>query len=163
MSETPTEIELDLRRLLSVAENTPPVDSIDVVAEELRRAVGGRSVSLLITNFSGSGLERLSYIAAVDEASDGHNERTSPVALSGSVHETVMRRQEPEVVATAGARRHRRQPPRRRHRPVHRLARPDQGTRRLPRRRSLGVTLVELRRQLAVAAAAARRSAFTAS
>jgi hypothetical protein len=36
--------------------NTPPVDAVDVVAAELRRAVAGTHVSLLITNFSGTGL-----------------------------------------------------------------------------------------------------------
>lgn len=92
--------EFDLRHLLSLAENTPPVDSVDAVAEELRRTVGGRHVSLLITNFSGSGLVRLSYVVAAADSEDGHNERVESVALPGSVHETVMRRQEPSVVAT---------------------------------------------------------------
>lgn len=101
MSDTPRALELDLRRLLKLAENTPPVDSVDVVAEELRRTVAGRHVSLLITNFSGSGLVRLSYVSAAADIEDGHNERAEPVALPGSVYESVMLSQAPETVATS--------------------------------------------------------------
>src|SRR5688572_2836520 len=80
--------DLDLHRLLSIAENKPPVDSVDVVAGELRRNVGGRHVSLLITNFSGTGLVRLSHVSEGSETEDGHNERAEPVVLAGSVYET---------------------------------------------------------------------------
>ena len=92
---------LDLRRLLSVAENISPVDAIDAVAGELRQSVGGRHVSLLITNFSGTGLVRLSHVGDTSEAEDGRNERTEPIALVGSVYETSMIGQTPEIVAAS--------------------------------------------------------------
>ena len=91
--------DLDLHRLLSIAENTAPVDSVDVVAGELRREVGGRHVSLLITNFSGTGLVRLSHVSEASETEDGHNERAEAIVLAGSVYETSIFAQSPEVVA----------------------------------------------------------------
>ena len=94
---------LDLRRLLSIAENTPPVDSIDVVAGELRRSVGGRHVTLLITNFSGTGLVRLSHVGDAGDGEDGSNERREPVELAGSIYESTMFSQTPNVVRTTDA------------------------------------------------------------
>jgi hypothetical protein len=91
---------LDLARLLSIAENTPPVDSIDVVAGELRRSIGGRHVSLLITNFSGTGLVRLSHVRDLADVEDGSNERAEQVELAGSIYESVMFSQTPDVVST---------------------------------------------------------------
>ncbi len=99
MVDKPTEHAPDLRRLLSIAENTQPVDSVDVVADELRRSVGGRHVSLLITNFSGTGLVRLSHVTEATEAEDGRNERAEPVLLPGSIYEAPMFSQAPEVFA----------------------------------------------------------------
>lgn len=81
---------LDLRHFLSAAENTAPLDAIDVVAADLRHRVDGRRVSLLITNFSGTALVRLSHSSASHEAEDGHNERGESVTLPGSVYETTM-------------------------------------------------------------------------
>lgn len=98
MTDRPAPQALDLRRLLSIAENTPPVDSIDVVAGELRRSVGGRHVSLLITNFSGTGLVRLSHVSESADIEDGFNERAEAVVLAGSVYESTMFTQTPTVV-----------------------------------------------------------------
>lgn len=101
MADRPPEQTLDLRRLLSLAENTAPVDSVDVVAAELRRSVGGRHVSLLITNFSGTGLVRLSHVTSAADVEDGDNERAEPVDLAGSIYEPPMLSQAPEVVAAS--------------------------------------------------------------
>lgn len=92
---------LDLSKLLSIAEDTPPVDSIDVVADELRRSIGGRHVSLLITNFSGTGLVRVSHVGATADEDDGRH-RTEAVLLAGSVYESAMFSQTPGVVAASG-------------------------------------------------------------
>ena len=101
MADEPTAPALDLRRLLSVAENTAPVDSIDVVAGELRRSVGARHVSLLITNFSGTGLARLSHVSDATEVEDGYNERAETIDLEASIYEATMFSQTPNVVALA--------------------------------------------------------------
>ena len=100
MADEPAAHGLDLRRLLSIAENTPPVDSIDVVANELRRSVGGRHVSLLITNFSGTGLVRLSHVSDAADVEDGGNERAESVELDGSIYESTMFSQTPNIVTT---------------------------------------------------------------
>lgn len=89
----------DLRRLLSIAESTAPVDSVDVVAGELRSSVGGRHVSLMITNFSGTGLVRLSHVTAAGDLEDGYNEEAQPVLLHDSEYETAMFSQSPVVLA----------------------------------------------------------------
>src|SRR5687768_10574911 len=101
MADGPAANSVDLRRLLSIAENTSPVDAIDVVAGELRRSVGGRHVSLLITNFSGTGLVRLSHVGDGDDAEDGQNERAEAVTLAGSPYESTMFSQTPGVVASS--------------------------------------------------------------
>jgi hypothetical protein len=98
MAEGPTERPLDLRRLLSIAENTPPVDAVAAVADELRRSVQGRHVSLLITNLSGTALVRLSHVTDAEEVEDGRNERAEPLALAGSLYESAMFTQSPDVV-----------------------------------------------------------------
>lgn len=86
--------------MLSIAEDMPPVDSIEVVARELRRSVDGRHVSLLLTNFSGTGLVRLSHVSATAEAADGYNERAEAIDLKGSIYESTMFSQSPTVVST---------------------------------------------------------------
>ena len=89
---------LDLRHLFDVAENTAPVDAVDVVAGELRRGVRGRHVSLLISNFSGTALVRMSHVTGADKE-DGYNEVAEPVVLPGSRYENCMFGQAPLVVA----------------------------------------------------------------
>jgi serine phosphatase RsbU (regulator of sigma subunit) len=90
--------EMNLQRLLSASEGAPPVEAITVVAEEIRRAAGGRHVSLLITNLSGTALVRMSHVTDGGKLLDGHNERTEPVLLPGSIYEAAMIRQSTEVV-----------------------------------------------------------------
>lgn len=91
-------VGIDLRRLLAAAEDTPPVNAVDAVADELRRAVNGRHVSLLITNFTGSALVRLSHVSANQEVSDGYDEQSEAIPLAGSVHEVCMLGQSAEAV-----------------------------------------------------------------
>lgn len=89
---------LDLGRLLSAVEGAPPVEAVDVIAAELRRTVGGRHVSLLITNFSGTALLRLSHVTAAHRLADGRNERAESLPLPGSVYERAMFSQVLDVV-----------------------------------------------------------------
>jgi serine phosphatase RsbU (regulator of sigma subunit) len=90
---------LDLRSLLAAVEETFPVDVVDVLGVELARAVEARHVALLIANFSGSGLVRLSHVNGAGREQDGHNERAESVSLPGTVYERVIFAQRPEVVA----------------------------------------------------------------
>lgn len=85
---------LDLRALLDMVEAAPPIDAVDVLAAELGQMVDATRVSLLIANFSGDALVRMSHVVARADVEDGHNERAERVALAGSVYERVMLRQE---------------------------------------------------------------------
>lgn len=84
--------DLDLQSLLAAVEQTFPVDVVDVLSAELARTVHARHVALLIANFSGSALVRLSHVESTghDHDHDGRNERTEPVLLAGTVHEEVV-------------------------------------------------------------------------
>ena len=67
---------MDLRRLLAAVEEAQPIDVVDSLAAELAGMVDATQVSLLIANFSGTAVVRLSHVAGGDQLRDGHNERT---------------------------------------------------------------------------------------
>lgn len=87
----------DLRHLLEAAEAAPPVDAIDVVGREVGRMVGATRVGLLIANFSGDAVVRMSHVTVSEEMRDGRNERTESIPLAGSVYERVLISQELDV------------------------------------------------------------------
>ncbi len=74
------------------------MDVVDVLGRELARTVRARHVALLIANFSGSALVRLSHVEATSRARDGRNERADPVPLAGTLHEHVLFTQTPRVL-----------------------------------------------------------------
>ena len=88
---------LELRHLLEAAEAAPPVDAIDVVGRELGRMVGATRVALLIANFSGDALVRMSHVTVSEEMRDGRNERAESIPLAGTAYEQVLLGQEPAV------------------------------------------------------------------
>ena len=45
----------ELNRLLDAVESAPPIDAVDALASVLRTMVGADHVSLLVTNFTGTG------------------------------------------------------------------------------------------------------------
>ena len=89
---------LDVSGLLEAVEASPPIDAVDVLATELRRLVGARHVSLLITNFSGNAVVRLSHVTAERDHTDGQNERVESLSLPGSIYERVLFSQEHMIV-----------------------------------------------------------------
>lgn len=89
---------LDLRRLLAAVEAAPPIDVVDVVAAELAEALGATRVSLLIANFSGTALNRLSHVTDYDALSIGRNERMESLRLDGSAYQRVLFSQTLDVV-----------------------------------------------------------------
>lgn len=88
----------DLQSLLAAVEDASPIDAVDVLAAELADAVDARHVALLITNFSGDALVRLTHVAGTDSRDDGRNERAGTVSLPGTVHAKVLFAQVPEVI-----------------------------------------------------------------
>ena len=81
---------LDIRGLLEAVESAPPIDAVDVLAEELWRLVDARHVSLLIADLSGNSVVRLSHVTSGQRGSDGKNERTESLSLPGSIYEQVL-------------------------------------------------------------------------
>ena len=76
---------MDLRKLLAAVEAAPPVEVVDVVARELGRMLDATRVSLLIANFSGDAVVRMTHVTAGDRVADGHNEKVESFALPDSV------------------------------------------------------------------------------
>jgi serine phosphatase RsbU (regulator of sigma subunit) len=89
---------LDLRSLLAAVEEAFPVDVVDALSEELARAVDARDVAVMIANFSGDALVRLSHLSGTGPEQAGRNERAEAVPLLGSAHERVLFTQVLEVV-----------------------------------------------------------------
>ncbi|WP_313896105.1 PP2C family protein-serine/threonine phosphatase [Streptomyces sp. YIM 98790] len=79
------ESEGEFAALLAAAESSSPVDSVDVLAGELRQRFGVSAASLLVTDVLGQTLVRV-----------GEGGRsTEPITLRGSVYEQVFRTQRP--------------------------------------------------------------------
>jgi hypothetical protein len=78
---------LELDEVLRAAEDAAPVDSVDVVAENLKKRFGAQVVSLLLADLIGEEMVRLPH---ADEPDRDGLER---VDLRGSVYERVLRSQ----------------------------------------------------------------------
>ncbi|MFH9762902.1 PP2C family protein-serine/threonine phosphatase [Streptomyces anulatus] len=93
---------MGLAEVLAAAENAAPVDSIDVVARNLRARFGARYVSFLFVDVVGSRLLRVNDTAGLSE-----EHRTERVPLAGSgIYDKVLRAQKP-VLAEEGELGHR--------------------------------------------------------
>lgn len=88
---------MDLRGLLAAVEDASPIDVVDVLGSELVRAVGAGHVALLIANFSGSALVRLSHVTDSGREQDGLTERAESIPLPGTAYERVVFAQTHEV------------------------------------------------------------------
>ncbi|WP_392667717.1 PP2C family protein-serine/threonine phosphatase [Streptomyces sp. LN785] len=86
-----------LGEALAAAEAAPPVESVDVIGATLRRQLGARSVSFLITDFTGSSVVRLGTADDIDL-----ERPADPIAVSGTVYDKVIRTQQPHVEAVRG-------------------------------------------------------------
>ena len=93
---------VDLRRLLARVEEVPPIDAVDALASELAEMVDASHVSLLIANFSGNAVVRLSHVTSEGPLDDGHNERGESLSLTESVYERVLFTQRLEVAQIEG-------------------------------------------------------------
>jgi serine phosphatase RsbU (regulator of sigma subunit) len=90
---------VDLQSLLAAVEDSSPVDAVDALSEELARAVGAGQVAVLIANFSGNALVRMSHVSGTGPEHAGHNERAESTPLPGTVHERVLFTQSRELVS----------------------------------------------------------------
>lgn len=95
---------MNLGRLLEAVETAPPVEVVDVLARELGAMVGATDVSLLIANFSGNAVVRLSHVTIRADLVAGRNERAETLPLPGSAHQEVLLTQEPHVTSDSTGR-----------------------------------------------------------
>jgi serine phosphatase RsbU (regulator of sigma subunit) len=88
---------IDVGALLGRVEAAAPIDAVEVVAAELGRMVDARAVTLLIADFSGRALVRLTSSGAVEGARTQGEEQAETLPLPGSRYEGVLRTQQPDV------------------------------------------------------------------
>lgn len=81
---------MGLAEVLAAAENAAPVESLDVVARNLRDRFGARQVSFLFVDIVGRQMVRVA-----DRTAGPHEGRADRIPLAGSVHDRVLRTQQP--------------------------------------------------------------------
>ncbi len=89
---------MDLGSLLAAVEDAFPVNVVDALGAQLASAIQADHVALLIANFSGNALVRLSHVSGTGLATVGRNERRETVPLAGTLHERALFTQTREVV-----------------------------------------------------------------
>ena len=92
---------IDVGALLQRVEAAAPIDAVEVVAAEVAAMVNARSVALLIADFSGRAVVRLTSADRVSGARSHGVEQAETLPLAGTRYEQVLRTQRPEVAAVA--------------------------------------------------------------
>ena len=102
-SESPL---IDVGALLEKVEAAAPIDAVEAVAAALGEMVQARAVALLIADFSGRAVVRLTSSTRGVEGARSHGvEQAETLLLAGTDYDQVLRTQQPDVQATdAGAR-----------------------------------------------------------
>ena len=93
------DLVIDVGALLEKVEEAAPIDAVGVVAAELGRMVDASAVTLLIADFSGRAVVRLTSASRVEGARARGPERAETVPLPGTVYEHVLRTQNADVEA----------------------------------------------------------------
>ena len=88
---------IDVGALLEKVEAAPPIDAVEAVATALGEMVHARTVTLLIADFSGRALVRLTSAGLVEGARSQGVEQAETLPLAGTEYETVLRTQQPDV------------------------------------------------------------------
>jgi serine phosphatase RsbU (regulator of sigma subunit) len=91
------DLVIDVGSLLEKVEAAAPVDAVPAVAAALAEMVAARSVTLLVADFSGRAVVRLTSAGAVEGARNQGAEQAETLPLTGTVHERVLRSQQPDV------------------------------------------------------------------
>jgi len=91
------EIVIDVGALLEKVEESAPIDAVEVVAAELGRMVGAREVTLLIADFSGRAVVRMTAAGGVEGARSQGAEQAETVSLAGTLYEQVLRTQKADI------------------------------------------------------------------
>jgi serine phosphatase RsbU (regulator of sigma subunit) len=89
---------IDVGALLEKVEAAPPIDAVEAVATALGEMVDARAVALLIADFSGRAVVRLtSSSRGVEGARSRGVEQAETLPLTGTVYERVLRTQQADV------------------------------------------------------------------
>ena len=89
---------IDVGALLKKVESAAPIDAVEAVAASLGEMVDARAVALLITDFSGRAVVRLtSSTRGVEGARSRGVEHAETLPLAGTVYERVLRMQQAEI------------------------------------------------------------------
>ncbi|WP_241038244.1 PP2C family protein-serine/threonine phosphatase [Blastococcus litoris] len=88
---------IDVGALLQQVEAAAPIDAVEVVAAELGRMVDARAVNLLVADFSGRAVVRLTSAELVEGARAQGSERAETLPLPGTRYEHVLRTQQADV------------------------------------------------------------------
>ncbi|MDT0277697.1 PP2C family protein-serine/threonine phosphatase [Blastococcus goldschmidtiae] len=88
---------IDIGALLRRVENAPPIEAVQAVASTLGDMVDARDASLLITDFTGRAVVRLTSTDRVDGARSHGVEQAQTLPLAGTVYERVLRTQQADV------------------------------------------------------------------
>jgi hypothetical protein len=84
---------LDVGELLHKVESAAPVESVPAIAAALAERVDAREVNLLIVDFSGRAVVRLTSADRVEGARGREVEQAEKLPLPGTVYERVLRTQ----------------------------------------------------------------------
>ena len=98
-SDTPL---IDVGALLEKVEAAAPIDSVEAVAAALGEMVDARTVALLVADFSGRSVVRLTSSVRVEGARSHGVEQAETLPLAGSRYEQVLRTQQADVQAVEG-------------------------------------------------------------
>jgi hypothetical protein len=88
---------IDVGELLDGVEAAAPIDSVPAVAARLAEMVDARQVNLLIADFSGRAVVRLTSAERVHGARSLGVEQAETVPLAGTVYDRVLRTQQADV------------------------------------------------------------------
>ncbi|WP_097182151.1 PP2C family protein-serine/threonine phosphatase [Blastococcus haudaquaticus] len=91
------DLMIDVGALLEKVEAAAPIDAVGAVAAELGRMVDATAVTLLIADFSGRAVVRLTSTDFVEGARTHGPERAETLPLPGTLYERVLRTQQADV------------------------------------------------------------------
>src|SRR5919107_6099815 len=101
----PEELVIDVGALLERVEAAAPIEAVEVVATELAEMLDAHRVRLLIADFSGRAVVRLTSTDRVSGARTHGIEQAETLPLAGTRYEQVLRTQRPDLEPIdAGAR-----------------------------------------------------------
>jgi hypothetical protein len=88
---------IDVGALLERVEAAAPIDAVEAVARSLGEMVRAREVALLVADFTGRSVVRLTSADRVEGARSHGVEQAETLTLEGTRYERVLRTQQPDV------------------------------------------------------------------